>query len=45
MAPLEAMYGRRCRTLLNWIESGEKAIFGPNLITGAETIVHHIQDK
>jgi hypothetical protein len=29
MAPFEALYGRQCRTPLNWIEPGEKAIFGP----------------
>jgi hypothetical protein len=32
MATFEALYRRRCRTSLNWIESGEKAIFGLNLI-------------
>jgi hypothetical protein len=29
MAPFKAFYGRRCLTLLNWIEPGEKAIIGP----------------
>jgi hypothetical protein len=28
MASFEVLYGRRCRTPLNWIESGEKVIFG-----------------
>jgi hypothetical protein len=23
MTPFEALYGRKCRTLLNWIEAGE----------------------
>jgi hypothetical protein len=45
MALFEALYGRRCHTLLNWIESGEKAIFGPDLIDEAEATVHHIQDN
>jgi hypothetical protein len=27
MAPFEVLYGRRCRTPLNWIESREKMIF------------------
>ncbi|WVZ96841.1 hypothetical protein U9M48_042424 [Paspalum notatum var. saurae] len=31
MAPFEALYGRRCRTPLNWSESGERVIFGPDL--------------
>jgi hypothetical protein len=26
MTPFEVLYGRRCRTPLNWIEPGEKAI-------------------
>jgi uncharacterized protein YbaR (Trm112 family) len=45
MAPFEAPYGRHCRTPLNWIESGEKAILCPNLITEAKATVYHIQDN
>jgi hypothetical protein len=45
MAPFEALYGRRCRTPLNWIELGEKVIFGPDLIDEAEVTVRHIQDN
>jgi hypothetical protein len=44
MAPFEAFYGRQCRTLLNWIEPGEKAIFGPNIVVEAKAMVHHIQE-
>jgi hypothetical protein len=44
MAPFEAFYGRQCRTLLNWIEPGEKAIFGPNIVVEAKGMVHHIQE-
>ncbi|WVZ76370.1 hypothetical protein U9M48_024348 [Paspalum notatum var. saurae] len=36
MAPFEALYGGRCRTLLNWSEPGERVTFGPNLATQAE---------
>jgi hypothetical protein len=32
MAPFEVLYGHRCRTPLNWIEPGEKVIFGPDLL-------------
>jgi hypothetical protein len=39
MAPFEVLYGHRCRTPLNWIESGEKVIFGPDLIEEDETTV------
>jgi hypothetical protein len=43
MAPFEALYGRHCRTPVNWIEPGERTIFGPDLVTEADEIVHHIQ--
>ncbi|WVZ97704.1 hypothetical protein U9M48_043218 [Paspalum notatum var. saurae] len=36
MAPFEALYGRRCRTPLNWSEPGEQVTFGPDLVTQAE---------
>ena len=45
MAPFEALYGRRCRTPLNWIEPGEKVIFGPNLVDEAEATVRRIQEN
>jgi hypothetical protein len=45
MASFEALYGHHCHTPLNWIEPGEKAIFGPNLIVEAEVMVHLIQDN
>jgi hypothetical protein len=32
MAPFEVLYGRRCRTPLNWIEPGKKVIFGPDIV-------------
>jgi hypothetical protein len=44
MAPFEALYGWQCRTPLNWIESGEKAIFGPDIVDEAKAMVRHIQD-
>jgi hypothetical protein len=45
MAPFEALYGRQCRTLLNWIELGEKAIFGPDIVVEAEETVRHTQEN
>jgi hypothetical protein len=42
MAPFEALYSRRCHTSLNWIESGERTIFGTDLVIEAEEIVHRI---
>jgi hypothetical protein len=45
MAPFEVIYRRRCRTLLNWIEPGEKMIFRPGLVEEAETTISRIQDN
>ncbi|WVZ90036.1 hypothetical protein U9M48_036369 [Paspalum notatum var. saurae] len=35
-SPFEALYGRRCRTPLFWNQTGEKQVFGPDLIKEAE---------
>jgi hypothetical protein len=43
MAPFEALYGRQCRTSLNRIEPGVKAIFGPDIVDEAEATIRHIQ--
>jgi hypothetical protein len=43
MAPFEALYGQRCRTPLSWSETGERKIFGPDLIVEAEDKVKVIQ--
>jgi hypothetical protein len=45
MAPFEALYGRRCRTPLSWSQTGERKIFGPDLITEAEEKVNTIQNN
>jgi hypothetical protein len=45
MAPFKVLYRRRCHTPLNWIEPGEKVIFGPNLVEEAEATVRRIQDN
>jgi hypothetical protein len=42
MTPFEVLYGRRCRTPLNWIELGEKVIFDPDLVDEAEATIHRI---
>jgi hypothetical protein len=43
MSPFEALYGRRCRTPLSWSETGERKIFGPDLVVEAEDRVRIIQ--
>jgi hypothetical protein len=45
MAPFEALYGRRCRTPLNWSETGERTIFGPDLVKDAEEKVEVIREN
>jgi transposase InsO family protein len=44
MAPFEALYGRRCRTPLNWSEAGEQTLFGPDLVKDAEEKVKVIRE-
>jgi hypothetical protein len=43
MAPFEALYGRRCRTLLNWFEPRERWFFGVDLVKETEEKVKQIQ--
>jgi hypothetical protein len=43
MSPFEALYGQPCRTPLSWSESGERVIFGPDIVTEAEEKVKQIQ--
>ena len=45
MAPFEFMYGRKCRTPLNWSEVGESQIFGPDILREAEEKVHKIREN
>jgi hypothetical protein len=45
MALFDALYGRRCRTPLNWSEAGERTLFGPNLVKDAEEKVQLIREN
>jgi transposase InsO family protein len=45
MAPFEVLYGRRCRTPLSWSQTGERKVFGPNLIIEIEEKVRVIQEN
>jgi hypothetical protein len=40
MAPFEMLYGRRCRTPILWNETGERQVFGPDIIQDTEKKVH-----
>jgi hypothetical protein len=43
MALFEALYGHRCRTLLNWSELGERWFYGVDLVKKTEEKVRQIQ--
>jgi hypothetical protein len=43
MAPFEALYGRRCRTPLNWSELGERWYFRPDLVKEIKEKVQQIR--
>ena len=39
MAPYEALYGRRCRTPMCWIELNDHKVIGPNIVKDTEAKV------
>ena len=43
MAPFKALYGCKCRTPLNWVESGERRYYGIDFIKEAKQQVRTIQ--
>ena len=43
MAPFEALYGKKCRTPLNWVEVGDHGYFGLEFIKEAREQVVLIQ--
>ena len=45
MSPYEALYGRKCRTPLNWSRTGDSRIFGTDLMLEAEKQVKEIRDR
>jgi hypothetical protein len=45
MAPFEALCGHHCRTPLSWSQTGERKIFGPDLVTETEEKVKTIQNN
>jgi hypothetical protein len=45
MDPFDALYGRRCHTPLNWSQAGERTLFGPKLVQGAEEKVSVIREN
>jgi transposase InsO family protein len=45
MALFELLYEHWCHTPRNWIEPGEKVVFGPDLLEEVEATVHRIQEN
>jgi transposase InsO family protein len=45
MAPFEMLYGRRCRTPLFWNETGERKVFGPDILEEAEKQVCMVKEN
>jgi hypothetical protein len=45
MAPFEALYGRKCRTPLNWVEPRERRFYGIDFVDEAEKKVRIIQQN
>ena len=45
MAPYEALYGRRCRSLVGWFKEAETALIGPDSVLYAMDKVQLIRDR
>jgi hypothetical protein len=45
MVPFEMLYGSRCWTLLFWSETGERKVFGHNILQEAEKQVHMVREN
>jgi hypothetical protein len=45
MAPFEALYGHKCHTPINWSETGDSQVFGPDIIKEAEEQVQLIRNR
>ena len=45
MAPFEALYGRKCRTLVCWDEVGERRLVGPELVQITSEKVKVVRDN
>ncbi|XP_049387783.1 uncharacterized protein LOC125852068 [Solanum stenotomum] len=43
LSPYEALYGKKCRSPIGWFETGETALFGPDLVHKAMEKVKVIQ--
>ncbi|KAJ9566027.1 hypothetical protein OSB04_001993 [Centaurea solstitialis] len=44
-APYEALYGRKCRSPLNWLEVGENQLFRPDVVQETTDKIKMVQEK
>ena len=45
MSPYEALYGHKCRTPLNWSQTGDSRIFKTDLMMEVQKQVKEIRDR
>jgi hypothetical protein len=45
MAPFEMLYGHRCRTSLFWSETGERKVFGADILQKAKKQVRMVREN
>ena len=45
MAPFEALYGRKCRSLLYWDDVGERVRLGPELVQHAVDKIQVVKQR
>ncbi|KAK8964356.1 hypothetical protein KSP40_PGU000654 [Platanthera guangdongensis] len=43
--PYEALYGRKCRTPLAWVEAGEARVVKPNEMDEANSTIRTIRER
>jgi hypothetical protein len=45
MSPFQALYGRSCRTPLQWDQPREKQVFGPDILLEAEENINMVREN
>jgi hypothetical protein len=45
MSSFQALYGRKCRTPLHWDQSGERQVFGPDILFEAEENIRMVREN
>ena len=45
MAPYEALYFRKCRSLVEWFEVGDHPLLGPDMVQDAVRKIGLVRDR